>query len=97
MGHSLSDKLAELTLDIDDKRKTLDLLTNIICQQQERHALEISKFEGEMEESIKKAASDSDESLRDLFKANEELLQKKNALECRVGELVVEKQVSCQN
>lgn len=90
---SLSDKLAELTLDISDKSKTIDLLKNIISQQQGRHAVEISKCEKEMEESLKKASTEKDEALQELFKTNEEILLKKKALESRVEELAVEKQV----
>ena len=91
---SLSDKLAELTLDISDKKKTVELLTTLISQQQGRHALEAANYEKEMEESLKKVASDNDVTVRDLFKTNEQLTLKKNALEARVEDLVVEKQVS---
>lgn len=91
---SLSDQLAELTLDITDKKKTVELLTTLISQQQGRHALEAANFEKEMEESLNKASCDNDSKLRDLLKTNEQLVQKKKTLEARVEELIVEKQVS---
>ena len=93
---SLSDKLAELTLDISDKTKTIDLLNNLIAEQKGRHALEAANFQKEMDASLKKAAKDNDDALRDLFKANEARSQKKKALESRVAELTIEKQV-CQS
>lgn len=91
---TLSDKLVELTLNISDQTKTIDLLKNILSQLQGRHTLEVSKFEKNAEESLRKAASDNDDTLRDLFKANEELLKKKKDMESRVEKLTLEKQVS---
>ncbi|KAL3798181.1 hypothetical protein HJC23_005742 [Cyclotella cryptica] len=88
---TLSDKLVQLTLDIDDKKKTIDLLRTLIEDQKIRHASEATNFEKEMEASLQKDIADSDAALREQCEANELLSRKKAALESRVEEFSVEK------
>lgn len=91
---TLGDKLVQLTLDIDDKNKTLELLSKLIEEQKGRHAAESAKFEKDMEASLKNADAEKDAAMRNLFQFNEALSQKKAELESRVEELLTEKQVS---
>lgn len=90
---TLGEKLAQLTLDVDDKRKTIDLLRTLIDDQQKRHASEAANLVKEMEASLQKAIADSDAALQEQCKANEILSQKKAELESRVEELSIEKKV----
>ena len=87
---SLSESLTELTLDISDKNKTIELLTRLINEQKGRHDSEAAKFQEEMEASLSRTTKDSDDKLRNLFKSNESLLQKKKALGSRVEELILQ-------
>lgn len=91
---SLSSKLAEISLDVQDKRKTIDLLQNIITEQSGRHSIEEASFNRHVEESLNRKSAENAETLRGMFATNEILLQKKEALESRVAELIAEKQVS---
>eukprot|EP00956_Cyclotella_meneghiniana_P002287 scaffold2600_cov73-Cyclotella_meneghiniana.AAC.5 len=86
---SLSDKLTELTLDLSDKNKTVELLTRLIHEQKGRHSTEAAKFQEEMETSLSRIASNSDDTLRNLLNSNESLSQRKKALESRVEALKV--------
>ena len=91
---TLTDKLIELTLDISDKQKTVNLLSKLISEQKERHASEVIKLRKEIANGFEKTEADNDVTLRDLVKKNEELSCKTKELEVRVKELTVEKQVS---
>ena len=90
---TLGEKLVQLTLDLDDKRKTIDLLRTVIVDQQKRHASEAADLAQEMEASLQKAIADRNAASQEHCKANEILSQKKAALESRVEELSIEKKV----
>ena len=87
---SLSESLTELTLDISDKNKTIELLTRLINEQKGRHDSEAAKFQEEMEAALSRTTQDSDDTLRNLFKSKELLKQKKKALGSRVEELILQ-------
>lgn len=92
MDDTLGDKLVHLSLEIDDKKKTIDLLHNLIDDQRDRHKTEAETFVKERENALQQLLEDNDEALRDLFKANDSLAIEKTDIETRVDALLAEKQ-----
>lgn len=90
---SLGDKFVQLSLDIDDKTKTIDLLQNLIDDQTDRHATEATRFEKEKEALLQKLIHEYNENETELFCIAESLSKKKKHLEEQIVELSAEKEV----
>ncbi|KAL3767650.1 hypothetical protein ACHAW5_006888 [Stephanodiscus triporus] len=85
---SLGDKLVHLSLEIEDRTKSVELLSQLINDQSSRHACEITNLENEQTASLEKFASESKEILAGISHTNHSLIERKNALENQRDDLL---------
>jgi len=78
---SLSDKLVHLSLEIEDRTKSAELLSQLISDQSSRHACEITSLENDQMASLQKFASESREITKAQSLANQSSIERKKALE----------------
>ncbi len=93
MSSSLGDRLAQLSLDIDDKTKTIRILHKLIKEQSDRHSSEAEKYGKEKQDYFEKCIKEYKEHEVKLHNATESLKKKKDLLANGVKTLAEEKQV----
>ena len=91
--YSLGDKLIHLSIDIDDKKKTVVLLRKLIDDQKDRHAEEIANYGKENDALLQKSILEYKEKKNALIDTTESLIRTKNILANKVKGLLTEKQV----
>ena len=89
---SLGDKLVHLSLEIEDRTKSADLLQQLINDQSTRHESEVTNFEKEQDAFLQKITTESKESQTKISHITESLIQRKKTLENQVNELLAKKQ-----
>lgn len=85
---SLGDKLVHLSLEIEDRTKTAELLSQLINDQRNRQANECSSFEIEQSAILERFTKESREKTAGLLVANQSLTEMKKALEAQLESLV---------
>ena len=85
---SLGDKLVHLSLEIEDRTKSAELLSQLINDQSSRHACEISNLENDQMASLQKLASEIREITNSLSHTNQSLDERKKALETQRDNLL---------
>lgn len=88
---SLGDKLIHLSLEIEDRTKSAELLRQLVQDQSARHESEVAKFEKEQDAILQKLKAETEEMQTELSRTNESLIQRKKALEREVRELSARK------
>lgn len=78
---SLGDKLVHLSLEIEDRTKSAELLSQLISDQNSRHACEITSLENDQTASLQNFASESREITNAQSLANQSSIERKKALE----------------
>ena len=91
--YSLGDKLIHLSIEIDDKEKTVVLLRKLIDDQKDRHAEEIANYGKENDALLQKSILEYKENQNALIDTTESLIRTKNILANKVKGLLTEKQV----
>lgn len=97
MSSSLCDKLAQLSLDIDDKAKTIEILRNLIKEQSDRHSSEAERHNKEKQDYFEKCNREYKKYETELHTATTLLKKKKDLLENEVRTLTEEKEVGLPN
>jgi hypothetical protein len=85
---SLGDKLVHLSLEIEDRAKSAELLSQLINDQSSRHLTEISNLENEKTATFQKLASDRGDILSGVSNAIQSLIERKQSLETHRDDLL---------
>lgn len=93
MSSSLGDKLAQLSLDIDDKAKTIEILRNLIKEQSDRHSSEAERHNKEKRDYFEKCTREYKEHETELHTATTLLKKKRDLIENEIRTLTEEKEV----
>lgn len=88
---SLGDKLVHLSLDIDDRKKSAELLRQLIIDQNSRHENERTKYEDEQDAFLQKITSESSDHQDVISRTTGSLIDRKKALESQIDELLAKK------
>ncbi|KAL9186244.1 hypothetical protein ACHAXT_005482 [Thalassiosira profunda] len=91
---SLGDKLVHLSLEIEDRKKSSELLRRLINDQGMRHADEHAAYQQTQEAVLQKLTAESKESRSEIARVVESLAHKKSALEARLNEVVAQKKAA---
>mmetsp|Transcript_18110 Transcript_18110/g.37847 ORF Transcript_18110/g.37847 Transcript_18110/m.37847 type:complete len:156 (+) Transcript_18110:132-599(+) len=84
---SLGDKLVHLSLEIDDRTKSVELIRQLIEDQSARHEREVANFEKQQDVVLQEMTAENKDTETKLSRMNESLMQRKKALECQMNEL----------
>jgi hypothetical protein len=85
---SLGDKLIQLSLEIEDRTKTAELLSQLINDQNNRQANECDSFEIEQHGILERFTNESKEKTAGLLVANQSLTETKKVLEIQLDNLM---------
>jgi hypothetical protein len=85
---SLGDKLVHLSLEIEDRAKSAELLSQLINDQSSRHLTEIRNLEKEKTATFQKLASDRGDILSGISNAIQSLIERKQSLETHRDDLL---------
>ncbi|KAL7526465.1 hypothetical protein ACHAXR_001501, partial [Thalassiosira sp. AJA248-18] len=92
MASLLGEKLVHLSLEIEDRTKSADLLSQLIGDQKSRHDGEVTNFEQEQTAFLQKFTEESKESQAMISHVTKSLVQRKKTLESQINELSAKKQ-----
>jgi hypothetical protein len=85
---SLADKLVHLSLEIEDRAKSAELLSQLINDQSSRHLAEIRNLENEKVATFEKLSSERGDVLAGISNAIQSLVERKQSLEAHRDDLL---------
>ena len=88
MATSLSSGFVHLSLEIDDKSKSMELLQQLINNATIRHAKEINNLENEQAASLEKTTSECKDIQAKISNTTQSLTKQKDALDSQINELL---------
>ena len=88
---SLGDGIVHLSLEIDDRTKSIELLQQLISDSSQRHALEINNFEKEQTAIHEKFTSECKDQEANTLDTTKSLIERKTALESQIDHLLSQK------
>ena len=88
---SLGDGLVHLSLEIDDKTKSIELLQQLIEDSTIRHAQELASYQNEQSKFLDKFTKESKETRAKISDTTKALNDRKNALDAQLNDLLLKK------
>ena len=88
---SLGDGLVHLSLEIEDRTKSIELLQKLISDSSQRHALEINNFEKDQTVIHEKFTSECKDKEANALDTTKSLIERKNALDSQIDYLLSKK------
>lgn len=88
---SLGDQFVHLSNEIEEREKSVELLTQLIHDQSSRHASEISNFEKEQNDMLAQITNEINSMRYNIMTATKPLTDKKSSLEATINELSTKK------
>ena len=88
---SLGDGLVHLSLEIDDKTKSIELLQQLIEDSTIRHAQELASYQNEQSKFLDKFTKESKETRAKISDTTKALNDRKNALDAQLNDLILKK------
>ena len=88
---SLGDGIVHLSLEIEDRTKSIELLQQLISDSSQRHTLEINNFEKEQTAIHEKFTSECKDQEANTLDTTKSLIERKNALNAQIDHLLSQK------
>lgn len=88
---SLGDGLVHLSLEIEDRTKSIELLQQLISDSSKRHALEIKNFEKDQTAMNEKFTSECKDKEANTLDSTKSLIERKNTLDSQIDYLISKK------